>query len=47
MFLDYLKVMSSGPYNDPVQGRVSKGQTHARLMIRETVDQVEELQASQ
>ena len=26
--------MSSGPYNDPVQGRVSKGRTHARLIPR-------------
>ena len=28
-FLDYLKVMSSGPYNDPVQGRPQKD----RLML--------------
>ena len=27
-------MMSSGPYNDPVQGRVSKGRTHARLIPR-------------
>ena len=27
-------MMSSGPYNDPVQGRASKGQTHARLIPR-------------